>query len=95
MAELLLSGRLIDIILLLVALEIVFLHSLRSRGAPALATLLPNLLAGACLLLALRLALGQASWVWLALALAASLVAHLLDLRQRWRSSLSQLEQRR
>ena len=87
MAELLLSGRLIDIILLMVALEIVFLHSLRSRGAPALATLLPNLLAGACLLLALRLALGQASWVWLALALSGSLVAHLLDLRQRWQAA--------
>jgi hypothetical protein len=86
MAELLLSGRLIDIILLLVALEIFLLRSLRSRGAPPVVALLPNLLAGACLLLALRLALGQASWVWLALALVASLVAHLMDLRQRWRS---------
>lgn len=86
MSELLLSGRLIDIILLLVALEILLLRSLRSRGAPPVLALLPNLLAGASLLLALRLALGQASWVWLALALTTSLVAHLMDLRQRWRS---------
>ena len=63
----------------------VLLGSLRSRGAPPLATLWPNLLAGSCLLLALRLALGQASWQWLALVLAVSLLAHLLDLRQRWR----------
>lgn len=84
MAELLLSGRLIEFILLLVALEVYILHHLRSRGAPPLVRLLPNLLAGALLLLALRLALGQAPWFWLALVLAASLVAHLLDLRQRW-----------
>ncbi len=87
MAELLLSGRLIDLILALVALEVLLLHLLRSRGAPPLAALLPNLLAGASLLLALRLALGQASWLWLALALATSLLAHLLDLRQRWQAA--------
>lgn len=57
----------------------------RSTGlGPAPADLLPNLLAGAMLLLALRLALSQSWWGWVALVLLLSLVAHLLDLRRRW-----------
>ncbi len=44
-----------------------------------------NLLAGGCLLLALRFALTGAAWWIVAACLAGSLLAHLLDLKQRWR----------
>jgi len=44
-----------------------------------------NLLAGGCLLLALRFALVGGAWWLVAACLAGSLLAHLLDLRQRWR----------
>jgi hypothetical protein len=43
------------------------------------------LLAGACLMLALRAALVGASWEWVAAPMAGAGVAHLLDLRLRWR----------
>ena len=53
------------------------------RG-PALVDVLPNLVSGAMLLLAVRLASTQTHWAWLALVLLLSLLAHLLDLRRRW-----------
>jgi hypothetical protein len=43
------------------------------------------LLPGIFLLVALRAALAGAAWPWVPSALTAALVAHLLDLRQRWR----------
>jgi hypothetical protein len=80
------GGRVIDLILMLMALEAIMLTALyymRGKGlAPS--RLLPNLLAGACLMLALRAALtGAGSSViggWLALGL----IGHLVDLAQRW-----------
>ncbi|WP_428491294.1 hypothetical protein [Rhodopila sp.] len=42
------------------------------------------LLPGVFLMLAIRAALDGTTWPWLPAALAASLVAHLADLRQRW-----------
>jgi hypothetical protein len=50
--------------------------------------LLANLMAGLGLLVALRLAIADASPPWVALALAAGGVAHLLDLRARWQATL-------
>jgi hypothetical protein len=44
-----------------------------------------NLLAGACLLMALRSALSGSGWAWIAAWLFAALVAHLADLARRWR----------
>lgn len=44
-----------------------------------------NLLAGLALLLAVRLVLAQAAWFWVAACLAAAGLAHLADLRARWR----------
>ncbi len=87
MAGLFASGRIIDLILALTAVEAVALiawHRRSGRGIAA-ADLLPNLAAGACLLLAVRVALAGAGWMWAALCLAGSLVAHLSDLRRRWR----------
>ena len=51
----------------------------RRRGWPASAAGL-RLLPGALMVLALRAALTGADWPWVALALAASLPAHLADL---------------
>ena len=85
MADLFASGRIIDVILILMAVETAVLasrHLLTGRGIPA-ASLLANMAAGACLLLALRGALTGAAWSVIASALAAALVMHLFDLRSR------------
>lgn len=80
------GGRVIDLILLLMVAEAIALgvfHYMTGKGiAPS--RLLPNLLAGAFLMLALRAALtGAGNHViggWLALGL----VGHLVDLGLRW-----------
>jgi hypothetical protein len=79
------SGRIIDLILLLVALEITALPWLLNRlgSATRLADLLPNILAGAALLLAVRLSLAGSPWQWVGAALFAALLAHAWDLRRR------------
>lgn len=87
MTDLLSGVHAIDLILAIVAFELVgftlYWH-LCGRGiAPT--QLLPNLLAGALLLLALRLALSGYSWPWYTACLALSGVANVADLRQRWR----------
>ncbi|MDB5654973.1 MAG: hypothetical protein JWQ94_2586 [Tardiphaga sp.] len=87
MAEAFASGHLIDAILLLVVGEVgvlVLLWRARRTGiAPA--DLIPNIMAGAFLLLALRLALGGAGWKSCCTCLAAAGISHLADLRRRWR----------
>jgi hypothetical protein len=82
------SGRIVDLILGLTLLEglLLALYHRRTGRGVAPADLVPNLLAGACILLAARGALVGAWWGWVALALAGSLVAHLADLGRRWRS---------
>lgn len=86
MAELYANGRIVDLILLLLGLETVALLALwrlRSLGVPPLALIL-NLASGGALLLALRAALTDTPWYWVGICLTGALVAHLLDLRQRW-----------
>jgi hypothetical protein len=80
------SGRFVDVILVLVAVEWMALAAYRRRTGRGIAAadLLPNLLAGAFLLLALRAALGGAGWPWIMGALVAALCAHFVDLGQRW-----------
>jgi len=80
------SGRIIDLILALVAIEGAALILLRRRdprrgltAGAALSLLAP----GAALMLAVRLALTDAHWRWIALALLAALIAHLADLVRR------------
>jgi len=87
MSELFTSGRIVDLILALVVLELVVLAVVwtRSRRGVSPLALAANLASGACLLLALRAALTQASWQVAAAFLAAAFVAHLADLAQRWR----------
>ena len=87
MAEWFASGRLVDLILALTVIEaacLVFYWRSRGRGIAPL-DLLPNLFAGAFLLLALRLALGGAGWELCCGSLAAAGVAHIVDLVRRWR----------
>lgn len=86
MAELFASGLVIDVIVALVVLEGLLLVSYRrltGRG-PAPTDALVNLAAGLCLMLAVRAALVEAGWQWVAFWLFASLIAHFVDLGRRW-----------
>jgi hypothetical protein len=80
------SGRLVDLILVMVLIEVFLLAWWLPRSGSTLRVLelLPNLAAGAALLVALRFALAGADWRLLALALSAALVAHITDLVLRW-----------
>lgn len=88
MSGLFASGRIVDLVLAITAIEAALLlayHRRTGRG-PAPKDVVGMLLAGACLMLALREALVGAEWRWIALWLAAAFVAHLNDLRRRWPS---------
>ncbi|MBK1637721.1 hypothetical protein EV659_104160 [Rhodothalassium salexigens DSM 2132] len=83
------SGRIVDLALVFVVLEVVALLALRRRrgrglNPAAIATLLAP---GVCLFLALRAALTGAPWPVLAGWLTAALITHVLDLWARWRAS--------
>lgn len=92
MTELFASGRIIDGILVLVALEAVALLVWRARTGrgPAPVPLLCNLASGAALMLALRAALTGAEWPLVAACLFGSLVAHATELGLRLRSDGAQ-----
>ena len=77
----------IDWILAGMAAEAALLALLYRRTGRGIgpAALLPTLLAGAMLLLGMRLALAGAGWGWVSACLLAGLAGHLGDLRQRWR----------
>ncbi len=89
MAEAFADGWIVDIILGLMALEAVALIALRRMlgHGPSPLEIIVSLAAGLCLLIALRAALTGGPWPIIAAALAASLVAHLTDLRLRWSRS--------
>jgi hypothetical protein len=80
------SGRVVELILGLMALEAAVLIAWRRRTASGIAPLdlLINLCAGALLLLALRAAIVAADPLAAAPFLAAALVAHVADLARRW-----------
>lgn len=85
MAELFANGRMIDLILALVVVEalgLAVLHRVTGR-LPPLPRLLPNLAAGAFLLVAVRAALVGADWIWVAGSLLVALMAHIVDLLTR------------
>jgi len=87
MNELFQSGRVADMILLVLLLEGLGLwlyHGRTGRGLP-LGAVLPFLLAGAAFALSLRAALTGAGWPLVALPLLGALVAHLWDVAARWR----------
>lgn len=85
MQDLFATGRIADLILAVLVLEalaIHFHHRLTGRG-PSLARALPFLLAGACLLLAWRMAAAGLPWPLPAVLVAAAGAAHAVDLLRR------------
>jgi len=83
------SGRIIDLILLMVAAEAALLAWLDRRNGRAslFADVAPTLVSGALLLLTVRAALGGAWWGWIALILTLALLSHSVDLVLRWRKA--------
>ena len=88
MAELFARGRIIDLILALVALEAILLIAFQPRRirGPTRVDLMTMLLPGVFLMLALRGALVEAHWTWIAGCLLLSLISHLTDLWRRCRA---------
>jgi len=80
------TGRIVDVILALMALELIVLIIVRKKTTRGLTTaqLTVSLAAGAALLLALRAALTGRPWQSVALWLIVALAAHALDLKLRW-----------
>lgn len=88
MAELFATGRIVDLILILVAFEALALLAWRvwrGRG-PSVPALASNLASGAALMLAVRAALTGSDWTVVAACLAGSLVAHVTEMCLRLRS---------
>jgi len=80
MSALFASGHAVDIALAVMLCETIFLIGRRKAvTVPIILAILP----GAIILLAVRAALTGASWQWVALALAASLSVHVVDMRRR------------
>ena len=73
------QGHAVDIVLAVMAIELVWLIARGRNPMTVVLTILP----GACMMIALRAALTGAGWQWVALALTVSLPAHLADLRHR------------
>jgi hypothetical protein len=84
--ELLASGRIIDLILTLMVLEvgILALYHIKTGRGIAPTSLLLNQLAGFGLMLAARVALVDGWWGWTAGSLILALLAHGADLHHRW-----------
>jgi len=90
MNDLVASGRVVDLIFVVMAFEATLLMLRRAstgRGIEAQA-LLYGLAPGACLLLALRAALTGASWGPISACLIAAGVLHVCDLAYRHRTSI-------
>lgn len=79
--------HLIDLVIAITLLEAAVLALYHRRTGRGIAPhdLVPALGAGLALMLALRAALGDAAWTWVAAALLAAGVAHLADMRRRWK----------
>lgn len=77
----------VDLILAIVAVEFVVIavYWRRTGRGIAPAQLAPNLLAGALLLIALRLVLSATAWPWVVACLSLAGIANVVDLRRRWR----------
>jgi len=86
MAWLFEDGLVAPLLLGFVLAEAALLYALHRRTGRGLlpAGILALLAPGASLMLALWAAMAGAWWGWTGLALAAALLAHLVDLRRRW-----------
>ncbi|WP_291297242.1 hypothetical protein [Elioraea sp.] len=87
MGDLVRSPLAVDLIIAAVVAQgiLLSLYALRTGRGIRPASLVATLAAGGFLLIALRTVLAEAWWGWTGLALLASLIAHVLDLRLRWR----------
>ncbi len=86
MQSLIESGRIVDIVLAVLVLEVVLLafwHRRTGRGIAVLPAVL-NAGAGGSLALALRAALTEAGWQWITVSLLCALAFHSADLARRW-----------
>jgi hypothetical protein len=85
LAQWIASGRLVDLILVFMLIEVfaLMVYRARSNRGMALLDIVLALVPGAFLLLALRAALIGLPWFWIALALTAALPSHLLDIARR------------
>lgn len=80
------ATQLADLAIVILALETILLAVwLRRRDKPLPAGLITNALSGACLLLALRAAIGDAGMAMVGLWLACGFAAHLADIGARLR----------
>ena len=82
------GSGLIDLVIIATLVEwaaLVLLWQRSGRGVPS-GMLAWMLLPGLCLMLAVRSVMLGAPWYWLALLLIAAGLAHLVDLRSRWRN---------
>ena len=87
--DLILSGRIVDIMIVFVVVEVLLLlvyERVTGRGV-APYSLLVNVGAGGSLMLALRAVFSEADWTIIAACLVASLAFHTLDILERWRSN--------
>ncbi len=86
MEEFFRSGLLADVILVVMIAEALLLLAYRNATGRGLAPadLFSMLLAGACLVLALRAVLTGSNWPVVMLFLLAALLAHMFDLYRRW-----------
>jgi len=84
-----LSPHWIDFVLVIVLIEVLAARVFLSKRwtAASVNGLTANLAAGAALILAVRLALTNASGGWILLCLSLSLLAHLSDIAFRWRQA--------
>lgn len=70
----------------LVELAVLCLLYWRTGRGVAPRDLLPNLVAGLCLMAAVRASITGAGWAWVAAGLAAAGLAHGVDVHRRWRT---------
>ena len=82
------SGRIVDVMLVFIFLEIVVLSLIRQRrgGGIAAVPLIVNIGAGGSLMVALRFALAGDGWLAITVCLLAALVFHVADIRLRWQA---------
>jgi len=80
------SGHVANLILAVMLIECLALSMLAKKSKRGMrpSRIIVSLAAGAALVLALRAALTGAGWHWMALALTAAFIVHLLDLYWRW-----------
>jgi O-antigen ligase len=80
MDQLFSDGRMIDMAIVVLLLEALFVGAVWRRHA----ALLPTLLSGLMLMLAWRCTQAGMGWIWVALPLSAAGAAHGWDLWRRW-----------